>query len=57
MLQDMDDMEPRCDFNVKDSTFDQLEQHKISMLTVTRLEILIIEQIGSTDITMPRIMM
>jgi len=39
MLQDMDDMEASCIFYVKVGTFDQLEQSKISVLTVTKLGI------------------
>jgi len=37
MLQDMDHMEASCAFYVKVGKFDQFEQSKISILTVTSL--------------------
>jgi len=39
MLQDVDQMEASCVFYVKVGKFDQLEQSKISVLTVTSLGI------------------
>jgi len=45
MLQDMDHMEASCIFHVKVGMFDQLEQSKIWVLTVTTLgiEMLIVQ--------------
>jgi len=40
MLQDMDHTEARCIFDVMVGMFDQLEQTKVCVLTVTTLEIL-----------------
>jgi len=42
MLQDMDHMEASCIFYVKVGRFDQLEQSKISVLTVTSLGIVML---------------
>ena len=42
MLQDMDHMEASCVFYVKVGRFHQLEQTKISVLTVTSLGIVIL---------------
>jgi hypothetical protein len=42
MLQDIDNMKGSCIFYVKDDMFDQLEQHKISILTVTKLGIVML---------------
>jgi len=42
MLQDMDHMEASCVFYVKVARFDQFEQSKISILTVTSLVILML---------------
>jgi len=42
MLQDMDHLEPSCILYVKVGMFDQFEQSKISVLTVTSLRIVIL---------------
>jgi len=42
MLQDMDHMGASCVFYVKVGRFHQLEQSKISVLTVTSLEIVVL---------------
>ena len=42
MLQEMDHMEASCIFYVKVGRFDQFEQSKISVLTVTSLGIVMI---------------
>jgi len=39
MLQDMDHMEASCVFYIKVGTLDQLEQSRISVLTITSLGI------------------
>jgi len=42
MLQEMDHMEASCVFYVKVGRFDQFEQSKISVLTVTSLGIVML---------------
>jgi len=42
MLQDMDHMEASCFFYIKVGMFDQLEQSKICVLTVTSLRIVML---------------
>jgi hypothetical protein len=42
MLQEMDHMEASCVFYVKVGRFDQFEQSKVSVLTVTSLGIVMI---------------
>ena len=42
MLQEMDHMEASCVLNVKVGRFDQFEQSKFSVLTVTSLRIVML---------------
>jgi len=42
MLQDMDDMEASYVFYLKVGMFDQLEQYKICILTVTKMGIVML---------------
>jgi len=42
MLHDMDHMDASCVFYVKVGMFDQSEQSKISVLTITSLEIILL---------------
>ena len=49
MLQDMNNMEASCGFYVKVGRFDQDEQHKICILTVTSFGIVRFSQSSCID--------
>ena len=54
MLQDMDDMEASCILNVKVGMFDQLEQSKICVLTVTKMGIVILNVQHNLNVSVGR---